>query len=57
MECFAFITGGAPPTEVGGPKKLLRLKEQKETVATSRDASKHPTGCSKKAPDKIGGLL
>jgi hypothetical protein len=35
--------GGAPPTGVGGPKIYLRLKEPKDTYATSRSRRRiHP---------------
>jgi hypothetical protein len=35
--------GGAPPTGFGGPKNFLLLKEQKETMATSRSRRRiHP---------------
>jgi len=36
-------TSGAPPTGVGGPKIYLRLKESKDTYATSRSRRRiHP---------------
>ena len=36
-------TGGAPPPGVGGPKIYLRLKEPKNTYATSRSRRRiHP---------------
>jgi hypothetical protein len=56
---------GAPPIGVGGTKNFLLLKEQKETMATSRDPWKYSQEYSRKpheelkfpSPDRIGGLL
>ena len=39
--------GGAPPTGVGGPKNYLRLREPKDTCATSR---------SRRPPTKSGAF-
>jgi len=41
------VTGGAPPTGVGGTKNFLLLREQKETMATSR---------SRRPPTKSGAF-
>ena len=50
LSLFAGNPGGAPPTGVGGPKIYLRLKEPKDTYATSRSRRRiHP--------HIIGGLL